>query len=52
MSSIASEKITMSSVENRVKELGIELPPPPQAVGTYVTVARTGNLVVTSNLGR
>jgi enamine deaminase RidA (YjgF/YER057c/UK114 family) len=28
--------------------LGIELPPPPKAVGAYVPVIRTGNLVVTS----
>ena len=34
--------------EERLKELGIELPPPPKAVGAYVTVIRTGNLVVTS----
>lgn len=37
-----------SSVESRLSELGIELPPPPKAVGAYVTVIRTGNLVVTS----
>ncbi len=38
----------MSTVETRLRELGIELPPAPKAVGAYVTVIRTGNLVVTS----
>lgn len=40
--------MTGTSVESRLAELGIELPPPPKAVGAYVTVIRTGNLVVTS----
>lgn len=40
--------MSSSSVESRLSELGIELPPPPKAVGAYVTVIRTGNLVVTS----
>jgi enamine deaminase RidA (YjgF/YER057c/UK114 family) len=35
-------------VESRLRELGIELPLPPKAVGAYVTVIRTGNIVVTS----
>jgi enamine deaminase RidA (YjgF/YER057c/UK114 family) len=37
-----------SSVESRLREMGIELPPPPKAVGAYVPVIRTGKLVVTS----
>lgn len=37
-----------ASTEQRLRELGIELPVPPKAVGAYVTVIRTGNLVVTS----
>ena len=37
-----------TSVESRLRDLGIELPPAPKAVGAYVTVIRTGNLVVTS----
>lgn len=36
------------SVEARLKELGIQLPPPPPAVAAYVPVARTANLVITS----
>ncbi len=34
--------------EERLAELGIELPAAPAAVGAYVPWARTGNLVVTS----
>lgn len=37
-----------ASAEQRLCELGIELPAPPKAVGAYVSVIRTGNLVVTS----
>lgn len=35
-------------IEEQLRRLGIVLPPAPKAVGAYVTVARTGNLVVTS----
>ena len=35
-------------IEAHLQRLGIVLPPAPKAVGAYVTVARTGNLVVTS----
>lgn len=38
----------MSSIEARLAELGVELPAAPPAVGFYVPVLRTGNLVVTS----
>jgi enamine deaminase RidA (YjgF/YER057c/UK114 family) len=34
-----------------LRELGIELPPPPQPVAVYVPVVRTGNLVFTSGHG-
>ena len=34
--------------EERLAELGVELPQAPPAVGAYVPWARTGNLVVTS----
>jgi enamine deaminase RidA (YjgF/YER057c/UK114 family) len=37
-----------SSAERQLKKLGIELPPAPKPVGAYVTVIRTGNLVITS----
>jgi enamine deaminase RidA (YjgF/YER057c/UK114 family) len=38
----------MSKIKARLRELGIELPPPPKPVGAYVTVIRSGNLVITS----
>ncbi len=39
------------SVEERIEELGLELPLPPQPVASYVTFARTGNVVYTSGHG-
>ena len=36
------------SPEERLSDLGVELPEAPPAVGAYVPWARTGNLVVTS----
>ena len=40
--------MSTSNVESQLRKLGIELPAAPAAVGAYVTVVRTGNLVVTS----
>src|SRR5438105_10726488 len=34
--------------EERLAQLGFDLPPPPPAVGAYVPWTRTGNLVLTS----
>ncbi|TWU14078.1 Endoribonuclease L-PSP [Symmachiella macrocystis] len=36
------------TIEEKLRELGYDLPTPPAAVGNYVPVLRTGNLVVTS----
>ena len=36
------------SVEDRLKELGYELPHAPPPVGSYLPVLQTGNLIVTS----
>jgi hypothetical protein len=36
--------------EQRLKELGIELPPPPEPFGTYVEAVRTGNLLFLSGM--
>tara|TARA_Y100000766_G_C18660168_1_gene484763 strand:+ start:184 stop:657 length:474 start_codon:yes stop_codon:yes gene_type:complete len=36
------------SIESKLNELGIELPPPPPAVAAYEPWMRTGNLVLTS----
>ncbi|MGH8317411.1 MAG: RidA family protein [Steroidobacteraceae bacterium] len=33
-----------SSAEQRLKEIGISLPPPPEPFGTYAEAVRTGNL--------
>ncbi len=39
------------SAENRLKELGIELPPPPSPAGNYVSGVRTGNILFMSGCG-
>ena len=39
------------SADARLAQLGIELPPAPQPVGSYVTFVRAGNLVFTSGHG-
>jgi enamine deaminase RidA (YjgF/YER057c/UK114 family) len=36
------------SIQDKLKELGIELPPPPQAVGSYLPAVRTGNQLFVS----
>ena len=36
------------SVEQKIKELGFELPGPPKPIGAYVQACRTGNLVYTA----
>ena len=38
-------------VEQRLRELGIELPPPVKPVATYVRYVRTGNLLFISGTG-
>ena len=37
-----------TSAEEKLRQLGIELPPPPPAVAAYLPVIRTGQLVITS----
>ena len=37
--------------ESRLKELGIELPPPPTPIGNYVAGIRVGNLLFMSGCG-
>src|SRR5260221_9974159 len=34
-----------ATAEQRLKELGIELPAPPESLGTYAEAVRTGNLL-------
>jgi enamine deaminase RidA (YjgF/YER057c/UK114 family) len=40
--------MSKSVAESQLQKVGLELPPPPRAYGAYVTVVRTGNLVITS----
>jgi enamine deaminase RidA (YjgF/YER057c/UK114 family) len=42
---VAPENSQPSSAEERLIELGIELPSPPQPFGTYVEAVQTGNLL-------
>ena len=39
------------SAEERIEELGLELPSPPEPIASYVTFARTGNVAYTSGHG-
>lgn len=41
----------MASPEQRLKELGLDLPPPPAPLGTYVPFRRAGNLLFLSGVG-
>ncbi len=42
---VTGEGSRPASAERRLKELGIELPAPPQPFGTYVEAVQTGNLL-------
>ena len=42
--------IDMSQIDNRLKELGLELPPPPKPAGNYVPVVKTGSLLYVSGM--
>jgi enamine deaminase RidA (YjgF/YER057c/UK114 family) len=44
------ERSLPSSAEQRLKELSITLPGPPEAFGTYVEAVQTGNLLFVSGL--
>ena len=41
----------MSKVEERIRELGFELPNAPKPVASYVPITRTGNLLFISGQG-
>src|SRR5690348_7633005 len=41
---------TSASAEQRLKELGIKLPAPPEPFGTYVEAVQTGNLLFLSGM--
>ena len=42
---VTGESSPPASAEQRLKELGIKLPAPPQPFGTYVEAVQTGNLL-------
>ncbi|HEV2713775.1 MAG TPA: RidA family protein [Terriglobales bacterium] len=42
---VTPEDSRPASAEQRLKELGIKLPPPPEPFGTYVEAVQTGNLL-------
>ena len=42
---VTVEESQLASAEQRLKELGIELPAPPEPFGTYVEAVQTGNLL-------
>ena len=48
MPTISNSRTT--SAEQRLKALGIELPPPPQPFGTYVEAVQAGNLLYLSGM--
>jgi enamine deaminase RidA (YjgF/YER057c/UK114 family) len=39
------------SIEQRIRELGLELPEPPKPVAAYIPAVRVGNLLFTSGMG-
>src|SRR2546427_6928447 len=45
MRSVSGEDSRPVGAEQRLKELGIKLPAPPEPVGTYVEAVQTGNLL-------
>src|SRR5258706_10720815 len=47
---ITQEGSRSASAERRLKELGIELPAPPEPFGTYVEAVQTGNLLFLSGM--
>ncbi|HEY4741061.1 MAG TPA: RidA family protein [Candidatus Acidoferrales bacterium] len=42
---VTGENSRVASAEQRLKELGIELPAPPEPFGTYAEAVQTGNLL-------
>ena len=47
---VIRESSRPASAEQRLKELGIHLPAPPQPFGTYVEAVQTGNLLFLSGM--
>ena len=47
---LAREGLTAGSAEQRLRELGIKLPAPPEPFGAYVEAVQTGNLLFLSGM--
>ena len=47
---VTGEGSRPASAEQRLKELGIKLPAPPEPFGTYVEAVQTGNLLFLSGM--
>jgi enamine deaminase RidA (YjgF/YER057c/UK114 family) len=47
---VASQSPNAASAEQRLKDLGIDLPTPPQPFGTYAEAVQTGNLLFLSGM--
>jgi enamine deaminase RidA (YjgF/YER057c/UK114 family) len=47
---VTPERSRPPGAEQRLKELGIKLPPPPEPFGTYVEAVQTGNLLFLSGM--
>ena len=47
---VTGEDSRPASAEQRLKELGIKLPPPPEPFGAYVEAVQTGNLLFLSGM--
>jgi enamine deaminase RidA (YjgF/YER057c/UK114 family) len=50
MSQQHAARVSPASAEQRLEELGIELPGPPEPFGTYVEAVQTGNLLFLSGM--
>src|SRR6476659_6582706 len=50
MRSVSGEAFRPAGAEQRLKDLGIKLPPPPEPFGTYVEAVQTGNLLFLSGM--
>lgn len=48
---LAQENVLTGTAENRLRELQIELPPPPKPVAVYVPAVRVGNTLYASGHG-
>jgi hypothetical protein len=47
---VTGERSRSASAEQRLKELGINVPAPPEPFGTYVEAVQTGNLLFLSGM--